>query len=78
MNFFFDLIKATYFFLGGNTENRSNGKGHGDSHIVISDNGGIPRAALREAVMTKATPATIVSVNASGLWVCVLPSQCLC
>ena len=53
---------------GENTENRSNGKGHGDSNIVISDNGGrVPRAALREAVMTKATPASIGSVNASGL-----------
>ena len=36
-------------------ENRGNGKGHGDSNIVISDNGGrVPRAALREAVMTQA------------------------
>ena len=47
--------KATYFF-GGNTENGSKGKGHGDSNIVISDNGGrVLRAALREAVMTKTT-----------------------
>ena len=55
-------------FFGGNTENRSNGKGHGDSNIVISDNGGrVPRAAFREAVMTKANPATIGSVNVSGI-----------
>ena len=41
---------------------------HGDSNIVISDNGGrVPRAALREAVMTKATLARIESVNVSGL-----------
>ena len=52
-----------------NTENRSNGKGPGDSNMVISDNGGrVPRAALREAVMTEATPASIGSVNVSGLW----------
>ena len=52
-----------------NTENRSNGKGHGDSTtLVISDNGGrVPRAVLREAVTTKATLATVGSVNASGL-----------
>ena len=47
-------------------ENRSNGKGHGDSNIVISDNGGrVPRATLH--VTTKATPASIGSVNVSGL-----------
>ena len=64
---FFDLIKATYFFWE-NTENRINGKGHEDSNIVISDNGGrVPRTALREAVMTKATPASVGSVNVSGL-----------
>ena len=59
----------------GNTENRSNGKEHGDSNtLVISDNGGrVPRAALREAVMTKATLATIGGVNLSGLQVCLLP-----
>ena len=58
--------------MGGNTENGSNGKGHGVSNIVISDNGGrVLRAALREAVMTKATPASIGSVNVSGLrYVC--------
>ena len=40
----------------------------GDSNMVISDNGGrVPRAALREAVMTKATPATIGIVNVSGI-----------
>ena len=55
-------------FWGGDTENGSNYKGHGDSNIVISDNGGrVPRAALREAVMTKATPATIGIVNVSGI-----------
>ena len=33
-----------------------------------SDNGGrVPRAALREAVMTKAAPATIRIVNVSGI-----------
>ena len=55
--------------MGGNTENRSNGKGHGDSStLVISDNGGrTPRAVLREAVMTKATLATIGSVNVRTL-----------
>ena len=50
--------------MGENPENRSNGKGHGNSNIVISDNGGrVPPAALREVVMTKATPASIGSVN---------------
>ena len=55
--------------MGGKyAENKSNGKGHGDSNIVISDNGGrMPRAALREAVTTKAIPASIGSVNVSGL-----------
>ena len=39
---------------------------------MISDNGGrVPRAALREAVMTLATLATIGSVTVSGLrYVC--------
>ena len=52
----------------GGTENRSGGKGHGDSNIAISDNGGrVPRAALREAVMAKATLAPIGSVTVSGI-----------
>ena len=46
---------------------------------MISDNGGrVPRAALREAVMTKATPATIGIVNASGIQVCVCCSVRAC
>ena len=55
--------------MGGSSENRTNGKGHRDSDTwVISDNGGrVPRAALREGVMTKATLATIGSVNVNGL-----------
>ena len=45
-------------------ENRSSGKGPGDPNIVISDNvGRVPRAALREAVMTKATLTSIESVD---------------
>ena len=68
MDIFFDLIKATYIFFWEIRKNRSNGKGHGDSNVAISDNvGRVPRAALREAVMTKATPASIGSVNVSGL-----------
>ena len=56
-----------HIFFGENAENRSNGKGHGDSNIVISGNGGrVPRATLREAVMTKATVASIGRVNVSG------------
>ena len=54
---------------GGGPGITPEGKGHGDSNtLVLSDNGGrVPRAALREAVMTKATPASIGSVNVSGL-----------
>ena len=55
---FFDLIKATQIF-GGTMENRSN--------CEVHNGGRVPRAALREAVMTKATPASIGSVNVSGL-----------
>ena len=33
----------------------------------------VPRAALREAIMTKATLASIGSVNVSGLEVCLEP-----
>ena len=79
--YFFGPNKSNgYFFLVKTTKNRSNGKGHGDSNtLVISDKGGrVPRAALREAVMTKATLATIGSVNLSGLQVCLYACQGVC
>ena len=69
-NLFFDLIKATGIYIfWGSAKNRTICERHGDSDTwVISDNGGrVPRAALREIVMTKATPARIGSVNVSGL-----------
>ena len=57
-----------YTFGGGGAGIHPPGKGHGDSNIVISDNGGrVPRAALREAVVTKATPASSGIVYVSGI-----------
>ena len=78
MEIFFYLIKATGIFFGGSTENRTNGKGHGDSDTwVISGHGGkVPRAALREAVMTKVTLATIGSVKVGGLAMFVAVRAC--
>ena len=69
-----------FWMGGGNTEknNRINGERRGESNAVISDNGvRVPRAALREAVMTKATLGTIGSVNVPGLgYVCCSVRAC--
>ena len=66
---FFYLIKDTYFGGGGILKQGATVRGLGDSNTwVISYNGGrVPRAALREAVMTKATLTTLRRLNVSGL-----------
>ena len=66
---FFKPNKGHIFFLWGNSETRRNGKGAWDSNtLVISYNGGrVPRAALREAVMTNAALTTLRRLNVSGL-----------